>query len=56
MSQWFNPSTPLDEQEAEPPVAHIYRRIAVFMWDFRRDLGAYRTDVELDQSGASLWY
>ena len=39
MSQWFDPSTPLDEHESEPPVAHIYRRIAVFMWDFRRDLG-----------------
>ncbi|MEM7095028.1 MAG: ABC transporter ATP-binding protein [Actinomycetota bacterium] len=40
MSQWFDPTVPLDEQEAEPPVGQIYRRIGRFMWGFKRSLGA----------------
>lgn len=40
MSQWFDPTAPLDDAEAEPPVGQIYRRIARFMFDFKRGLGA----------------
>lgn len=39
MNQWFDPSRPLTDEEAAPPVSHIYRRIWRFMGEFKRTLG-----------------
>ena len=51
MSQWFDPSRPLAEADATPPVSQIYRRIARFMADFRSGL-AWGTGLSLLSSVA----